>query len=295
MTAVAPPSNRGRKFPAEPLTRDEVLGLLAAASTRTSTGIRMRAHIAVLFGAGLRLAESLDLEPRDIDTAAQTVRVREGKGRRARTVGIDLYSCALIERWLDRRAALGLGARHKLFATYSTGQHGRPLQARYVRAALGRLAARAGIGKRVHPHGLRHSLASDMADNGSSVWEIQRQLGHRSVATTDRYVHALRPTGLLDHMRQRRWHDAGDGDGLPVPSTDQLRLPAAGGPAQGPPLGLGRAALAQAVEGLGQVLEVLCELVDAEAFPPRQRPAGGSGDAGSDRAASDRKRYQPAA
>jgi hypothetical protein len=292
---IAPPSNKGRKFPAEPLTRDEVLGLLAAASTRTSTGIRMRAHIAVLFGAGLRLAESLDLEPRDIDTAAQTVRVRVGKGRKARTVGIDAYSCALIERWLDRRSMLGLGARHRLFATYSAGQLGRPLQPRYVRSALARLAAKAGIGKRVHPHGLRHSLASDMADNGSSVFDIQRQLGHASVATTDRYIHALRPAGLLEHMRQRRWHGVvDDGTGLPVPSTG-LRVPTAGGPVPGPPAGLGQATLARAVEGLGQVLEALCELVDADAFPPPGDQGGGSGGTGPDRAASGGKRYQPAA
>jgi site-specific recombinase XerD len=200
-----PPSNKGQKFPAEPLTRDEVLRLLGAASNRSTSGIRMRAHIAVLFGAGLRLQESLDLEPRDLDTEAQTVRVREGKGRRARLVGIDTYSCALIDRWMDRRRKLGLGPRHRVFCTYSAGNFGQPLQQRYVRLALKRLGERAEITKRVHPHGLRHSLASDMADSGASVSEIQRQLGHSSLATTDRYVHALRPMELIEHMRQRDW------------------------------------------------------------------------------------------
>jgi integrase/recombinase XerD len=200
-----PPSNKGLKFPAEPLTRDEVLRLLAAASNRSNSGVRMRAHVAVLFGAGLRLQESLDLEPRDVDTEDQTVRVREGKGRKARTVGIDSYACALIDRWLDRRRKLGLGPRHRVFATYSTGNFGQPLQQRYVRLALKRLGERADLTKRIHPHGLRHSLASDMADTGSSVSEIQRQLGHSSLATTDRYVHALRPMELIEHMRGRDW------------------------------------------------------------------------------------------
>lgn len=202
---MPPPSNRGLKFPAEPLTRDEVLRLLAAASNRSTSGIRMRAHIAVLFGAGLRLQESLDLEPRDVDTEDQTVRVREGKGRKARTVGIDSYACALIDRWLDRRRKLGLTPRHRVFATYSAGNFGQPLQQRYVRLALKRLGERAELEKRIHPHGLRHSLASDMADTGSSVSEIQRQLGHSSLATTDRYVHALRPMELIEHMRERDW------------------------------------------------------------------------------------------
>lgn len=200
-----PPTNKGRKFPAEPLTRDEVMALLGAASNRSNSGLRMRAHVAVLFGAGLRLQESLDLEPRDVDTRDQTVRVREGKGRKARTVGIDTYACALIDRWLDRRAKLGLTPRQPVFACYSAGKVGLPLQQRYVRLALKRLGERADIRKRIHPHGLRHSLASDMADAGSSVSKIQHQLGHSSLATTDRYVHDLRPTELLDHMRQRDW------------------------------------------------------------------------------------------
>lgn len=259
-TPCRPPTNKGRKFPAEPLTRDEVLQLLAAASHRSPTGIRMRAHIAVLFGAGLRLQESLDLEPRDVDTVGQTIRVREGKGRKARTVGIDAYSCALIDRWLDLRRQLGLTARHRVFATYSAGQLGRPLQQRYVRTALARVGARAGLTKRIHPHGLRHSLASDMADSGSTVVEIQGQLGHASLATTNRYVHRLRPTALLDHMRQRTWTG---------PVVDDLR----------------QVALVQAVEGLGQVLEVLREVVDVDG---RARPARNG-------AASVAKRHQAAA
>lgn len=202
---ITPPTNKGRKLPAEPLNRGEVLRLLAATSGRTNSGIRMRAHIAVLFGAGLRLQESLDLEPKDLDLVDQTVRVRVGKRLKARTVGIDPHSVALIERWLDRRKKLGLTARHKLFATYSAGNVGKPLQQRYVRLALARLGERADIAKRIHPHGLRHSLASDMAAKGATVSNIQHQLGHSSLATTDRYVHDLRPEELIQYMRERDW------------------------------------------------------------------------------------------
>jgi site-specific recombinase XerD len=181
------------------------MALLGAASNRSNSGIRIRAHIAVMYGAGLRLQESLDLEPRDVDTKDQTVRVREGKGGEPRTVGIDTYACALIDRWLDRRTKLGLTSRHPIFACYSAGKIGQPLQQRYVRLALKRLGERADIRKRIHPHGLRHSLASDMADKGSSVSDIQEQLGHSSLATTNRYVHTLRPMALIEHMRQRNW------------------------------------------------------------------------------------------
>jgi site-specific recombinase XerD len=84
-----PPTNAGRKLPAEPLTPEEVRILLAAASNRSASGIRLRAMIGVWYGSGLRLAESLSLEPRDVDTQTGTVRVREGKGDKTATVGID--------------------------------------------------------------------------------------------------------------------------------------------------------------------------------------------------------------
>lgn len=200
-----PPTNEGRKFAPEPLTPDEIRQLIAAASNRSNSGIRLRGLIGVLYGAGLRLDESLSLEPRDIDTAAATVRVREGKGRKDRLVGIGQFGCALVDRWIDRRAKLGLNGRHPVFACYSAGTVGAPLQQRYVRLALARLGRRAEIVKRVHPHGLRHSLASDMADRGVPTHVIQAQLGHSSLATTDRYVRRLRPMEVVEAMRGWDW------------------------------------------------------------------------------------------
>lgn len=203
--ANVPPTNKGRKLTPEPLNSDEMRRLFKAASTRSVSGIRMRAMIGVMFGAGLRLAETLALAPRDIDTEAATVTVREGKGRKYRVVGIGQFGCALVERWLEERRKLGLSPRQPLFCTYSAGNKGRPLQQRYVRAALSRLADRAELTKRVHPHGLRHSLASDMADRGRPTREIQDQLGHGSLATTDRYVRRLRPMEVIEAMREWDW------------------------------------------------------------------------------------------
>jgi len=206
-----PPTNRGRRLPPEPLTPGEVRQLLAASSNRYPSGIRLRAMIGVMYGAGLRLAETLDLYPRDVDTAKGTVRVAVGKGGKYRTVGIDPYSCALVDRWIDRRAKLGLNGRSPLFSTYERGEmrqnFGQRLSPRYVRAALARLGRKAGLDKRVHPHGLRHSLASDMADRGFNTHDIQAQLGHGSLATTDRYIRRLRPTGLIEAMRERDWSE----------------------------------------------------------------------------------------
>lgn len=201
-----PPTNAGRKLPPEPLTVAEVQQLLAAASNRSSSGIRLRALIGVMYGAGLRLNETLTLEPRDVDTQAGIVRVRNGKGQKARTVGIDPHGAALLDRWLDRRGRLRLTGRHPIFAIYETGKVGRALDPRYVRTALARLGVKAGLGdKRVHPHGLRHSLAFDLAQRGVPTHAIQAQLGHGSLATTDRYVRHLMPLDVINIMRDRDW------------------------------------------------------------------------------------------
>lgn len=203
MTAPAPPTNKGMRFPAEPLTPAEVSALIAAVPTRSVSGVRMRALIGVMFGAGLRVQEALDLLPRDVDLSAGTLRVQKGKGGKYRMVGLDPHSVALLARWIDRRAGLGIGARVPVFCTYSAGQSPGGMDQRYVRAALARFGVRAGIEKRVHPHGLRHSLAFGMAQEGAPVHQIQAQLGHASLAVTSRYVAHLNPTDLVATMRAR--------------------------------------------------------------------------------------------
>jgi integrase/recombinase XerD len=202
---MTPPSNAGRRFPPEPLTRAEVRSLLGAASARSSSGIRLRALVGLMYGSGLRVSEALALHSRDVDLGAGTVRVRRGKGGSSRLVGLDPYASALVARWLDRRRSLGLTGRHPVFATYESGRLGRALAPRYVRTALARLGRRAGLEKRVHPHGLRHSLAFDLAQSGIPVHQIQAQLGHASLAVTDRYVRHLMPADVVEAMRDRDW------------------------------------------------------------------------------------------
>ena len=87
---------RRRCFPPEILTDDEVCRLLDACGTRPA-GLRNRALIAVLYRAGLRVNEALDLWPKDIDLQAGSIRVLHGKGDRARTVGIDPSGGAVVD------------------------------------------------------------------------------------------------------------------------------------------------------------------------------------------------------
>jgi site-specific recombinase XerD len=67
------------------------------------------------------------------------------------------------------------------------------------------VARKAGIEEHVHHHGLRHTHAYELMMEGVSVAIIQQQLGHTSLATTDRYVSHLAPVDLISHMQQRDW------------------------------------------------------------------------------------------
>jgi site-specific recombinase XerD len=195
------PSNKGCRLPPEPLTQDEVRALLKACSDQTSTGIRNRALIAVLYRCGLRVSEALSLMPKDCDARAGTIRVLHGKGDRSRLVGIDPGAASLLEEWLNRRQTLDVTGRHAVFSTAS----GNALQSAYVRNLLKRLAVQAGIEKRVHPHGLRHTHAYELANEGTPLHVIQQQLGHSSLATTDRYIRHLNPQQVVAAIRGRTW------------------------------------------------------------------------------------------
>ena len=94
--------------------------------------------------------------------------------------------------------------RHPVFCTLRGG----PIAAAYVRVMLKRLAARAGIEKRVHAHGLRHTHAARLRAEGVDIAIISRQLGHSSITTTARYLDHIAPTAVIEAMRRRCWTGA---------------------------------------------------------------------------------------
>lgn len=190
--------------PPEPLAPAEVRALLRACPGDTLTGVRNHALLVVLWRAGLRCAEALALRPSDIDFGAGTIRVRFGKGRRNRCVGIDDSALAVIGLWLDARQAAGVPGE-VLFCTVQKGHVGYPMSPRYVRALVARLAVRARIRHRVHPHGLRHTHASELSREGWPVSFISRQLGHSSSAVTAVYIDHVHPREVIDRARAREW------------------------------------------------------------------------------------------
>jgi len=92
-------------------------------------------------------------------------------------------------------------ARAPIFCTLQGGR----IDSSYVRRLLPRLARKAGIDRRVHAHGLRHTYAAELAREGTAINVIRDALGHTSLAVTDRYLRDVAPTHVIDTMRARRW------------------------------------------------------------------------------------------
>lgn len=201
------PANKGRKFPAEPLRPREVLALIDACG-RGHAGKRDRALIAVLWRAGLRVSEALALLPKDVDLDEREIRVLHGKGDKARTVTIDAWAAPVVSEWLADRATLSVTRSSPVFCVISRPTVGAPMHAAYVRNKLHELGERAGIEKRVHPHGLRHTHAFELAGEGIDLRSIKAQLGHASLSVTARYVEHLNPRELLAPIRERSAPDA---------------------------------------------------------------------------------------
>lgn len=189
------------KRPVETLTEDEVHRLLKTCSRRAPTGIRNSAVIAVMYRAGLRCGELIDLLPKDLDETAGTIRILHGKGDKARVVALDPGAWAIVQRWIDRRRELGFNGRQHFFCTLK----GDPLQPAYIRNLMRRLGKKAGIEKRVHAHGLRHSFAAELAMENVPLPVIQHALGHSSAATTARYIDHIAPTQVIDTLKARQW------------------------------------------------------------------------------------------
>lgn len=207
-----PPANKGRRYPAEPLTAEEVRALIAAVPGKGPLGVRNRALIVLLWRSGLRITEALKLKPADVDEREGTVRVRNGKGGKARVAVIDSEALGYLRAWLEVRRAHGINGRAPVFCSVADGskgagvrQPGRPLHSAYVRALLPKIAERAGIEKRVHAHGLRHSHATELVAAGVPLHIIAGQLGHASTATTDAYLAKLMPSERIRALRAAGW------------------------------------------------------------------------------------------
>ncbi|HXV26977.1 MAG TPA: tyrosine-type recombinase/integrase [Candidatus Paceibacterota bacterium] len=152
--------------------------------------LRDRAMLAVLFSTGMRVSELCSLD-RDMLSAERGELAVRGKGGKVRPVFLSDESRERLAAWLDKRTdadgALFIRIpRNKAFAKYDDLR----LTPRSVQRIVKQHAVAAGIvGKKVSPHTLRHSFATDLLRNGADIRSVQEMLGHSSVTTTQIYTH----------------------------------------------------------------------------------------------------------
>ena len=169
---------------------DDAFALMGTPDAETEYGLRDRAILELLYGAGLRVSELAALDLGDIDAEQRLLQVREGKGRKDRVVPLGAPALRALQRWLTVRGSLA--AKRKRAGDGSAlflNRFGGRLSARAVRGMADRTGLKAGLPQRLHPHALRHSYATHLLDGGADLRHIQEMLGHTSLSTTQRYTH----------------------------------------------------------------------------------------------------------
>ena len=159
----------------EVLSRNEVARILACLSNR-----KHRCMISLIYSAGLRRSELLNLTPKDIISERMLVRIM-GKGRKCR------YSLLSEKLLKDLREYFKEYRPQKWLFEGET--HGEQYSASALVKILKEAASRAGIKHRVHVHMLRHSFATHLLEQGTDLRTIQELLGHNDIKTTSIYLH----------------------------------------------------------------------------------------------------------
>jgi site-specific recombinase XerD len=174
---------RRRRLPHAPKA-EETDALLDALSGDDALALRNRALFELVYSAGLRAQEAVDLRLSDVDFEQEAVLVR-GKGNKERVVPLGEEAALRLRRYLeDARPKLARGAEDTLFLS----ARGRPLDTSTLRRLL------------PNPHRLRHAFATHLLEGGADLRTIQELLGHSSLSTTQIYSH-------VDSKRLRRVYD----------------------------------------------------------------------------------------
>jgi len=182
VAAGVPAPATGRLLP-HPLAVAEVTRLLDAVGDLTPAGLRDRAALELLYGAGLRISEAVGVDVDDLDTRDRLVRVR-GKGDRERIVPYGEPAADALEAWIVRGRSTLAPKAPALLVNLRGGR----LSRQSLWGVVRRAAEAAGLDGRVTPHTLRHSFATHLLDGGADVREVQELLGHASVTTTQVYT-----------------------------------------------------------------------------------------------------------
>lgn len=172
------------------LTVDELEALFAQPDVQTVIGLRDRTILELLFSGGLRVSELVNLNKEHVSTKRKEFSVR-GKGQKDRPIFMSEAAAYWIDEYLKKRT----DSSPALFIRYggakeadTSGDYLR-LTPRSIQRIIAHYAKLAGITKKVSPHTLRHSFATDLLMNGADIRSVQTMLGHSDISTTQIYTH----------------------------------------------------------------------------------------------------------
>jgi len=192
----------GLKLP-DVLSVEEVKLLLSIPDTKTSKGSRDAAMIELLYAAGLRVSELINLKLQDVNMEAGFVRVF-GKGSKERVVPIGLFAKKKIDDYL--KIARPLILKDIVSRYLFVARAGKPMTRQGFWKLIKRHALKAGFNKKITPHSLRHSFASHLLEGGADLRAVQLMLGHVDISTTQIYTHVAR-----EHLKKihEKFHPRG--------------------------------------------------------------------------------------
>jgi site-specific recombinase XerD len=194
ITSLSPDRIELAKVPERSLdliTIEELVRLLNAPDTTNLKGLRDKAMLELLFSTGLRVSELCAL-PRDINLKLDEMSVR-GKGEKVRVVFISDDARTAVQKYLDKRDdmddALFVQITGKKNEKLSQKKDSLRLDRRTIERIVKQYAIKSGISKKVTPHVIRHSFATDLLRNGADLRSVQMLLGHANINTTQIYTH----------------------------------------------------------------------------------------------------------
>lgn len=186
------------------LNQGELEALFAQPDVNTRIGLRDRTILELLFSGGLRISELVGLNKDHVSTKRREFSVR-GKGQKDRPIFMSEGAAQWIERYLEKRtdSSPALFIRYSGSKEQDTSGNFLRLTPRSVQRMIAHYAKLAGITKKVSPHTLRHSFATDLLMNGADIRSVQTMLGHSDISTTQIYTHVTDP-----HLKEvhRKFH-----------------------------------------------------------------------------------------
>lgn len=173
------------------LTDDEVTAIQQTFDRSLPEGERNYVIVEVLYGCGLRVSELVNLKLSNIYVEEQYLQVI-GKGDKERWVPINERALSLMLSYIHNVRSLDVKAGEEKIVFLN--RRGHRLTRQMVFIMLRDAVAAAGIKKKVSPHSLRHSFATELVENGADLRAVQEMLGHESISTTEIYTHLTRDT-----------------------------------------------------------------------------------------------------